>query len=571
MNIANIKIGYRLTIAFSLTTVMLAVVVALGASCLRITSGEIKLTIDDRYGKISLLNDLKDDIDQQSRALRDAVLASDAAQVASELDSVAERGRAAEDKLGKLDDAVRLPQGLALLQELKQARSIYLPARERLAALAKAGDKEGAAAALKAELRPAQNAYLGALDKLIAFQVQLMHDSGNQAEQQARSASTWMILLGVLSAGLSLFTAWYITRGIVRPINHAVRVARTVAGGDLSSVIEIRSRDEIGQLSAALKEMNTSLVNIVSEVRGGTEAIATASAEIAAGNMDLSERTERQAGSLEETASSMEELTSTVRQNADNARQANQLALSASDVAGQGGAVVAQVVDTMASINESARKIVDIIAVIDGIAFQTNILALNAAVEAARAGEQGRGFAVVANEVRSLAQRSAAAAREIKGLIGDSVDKVDAGARLVDQAGSTMTEIVASVRRVTDIMSDIAAASQEQLSGIQHINEAIAQMDQTTQQNAALVEQASAAASTMQEQAAHLSGAVGVFKLDRQAEATVTPLAPRSRPRPALKRIPAPEPAASFEDPQASAAEARKVANGGPEDVWMEF
>jgi methyl-accepting chemotaxis protein len=570
MNIANIKIGYRLTIAFSLTTVMLAVVVALGASCLRITSGEIKLTIDDRYGKISLLNDLKDDIDQQSRALRDAVLASDAAQVASELDSVAERGRAAEDKLGKLDDAVRLPQGLALLQEVKQARGIYLPARERLAGLARAGDKEGAAAALKSELRPAQNAYLGALDKLIAFQVQLMHDSGDQAEQQARSASTWMILLGVLSAGLSLFTAWYITRGIVRPINHAVRVARTVAGGDLSSVIEIRSRDEIGQLSAALKEMNTSLVSIVAEVRGGTEAIATASAEIAAGNMDLSERTERQAGSLEETASSMEQLTSTVRQNADNARQANQLALSASDVAGQGGAVVAQVVDTMASINASARKIVDIIAVIDGIAFQTNILALNAAVEAARAGEQGRGFAVVANEVRSLAQRSAAAAKEIKGLIGDSVEQVDAGARLVDQAGSTMTEIVASVRRVTDIMSDIAAASQEQLSGIQHINEAIAQMDQTTQQNAALVEQASAAASTMQEQAAHLSGAVGVFKLDRQAEATVTTLAPRSRPRPALKRIAAPQ-AASFEDPQASAAEARKVANGGPEDVWMEF
>ncbi|RFP11047.1 HAMP domain-containing protein [Duganella sp. BJB488] len=338
------------------------------------------------------------------------------------------------------------------------------------------------------------------------------HASGN-AQQIASFYSTLMIALGVAGGALSLFTAWFITRGIVGPIRHAVRVARTVAGGDLSSNIEIRSRDEIGQLSAALKDMNASLISIVSEVRGGTEAIGTASSEIAAGNMDLSERTERQAGSLEETASSMEELTSTVKQNAANALQANQLAVSASDVAGQGGAVVAQVVDTMASINASARKIVDIIAVIDGIAFQTNILALNAAVEAARAGEQGRGFAVVANEVRNLAQRSAAAAREIKGLIGDSVGQVDAGAKLVDQAGVTMTEIVASVRRVTDIMRDIAAASQEQLSGIEHINGAIAEMDQTTQQNAALVEQASAAAATLRDQATHLQGAVGVFKL----------------------------------------------------------
>ncbi|MQA18318.1 HAMP domain-containing protein [Rugamonas sp. FT103W] len=338
------------------------------------------------------------------------------------------------------------------------------------------------------------------------------HASGTAAGI-ASFYTTLMIALGAAGGVMSLFTAWYITRGIVGPIRHAVRVARTVAGGDLSSNIEVRSRDEIGQLSAALKDMNTSLINIVSEVRGGTEAIGTASAEIAAGNMDLSERTERQAGSLEETASSMEELTSTVKQNAANANQANQLAVSASAVAGQGGAVVAQVVDTMASINASARKIVDIIAVIDGIAFQTNILALNAAVEAARAGEQGRGFAVVANEVRNLAQRSAAAAREIKGLIGDSVDQVDAGARLVDQAGVTMTEIVASVRRFTDIMSDIAAASQEQLSGIEHINGAIAEMDQTTQQNAALVEQASAAAATMRDQAAHLQAAVGVFKL----------------------------------------------------------
>jgi methyl-accepting chemotaxis protein len=260
--------------------------------------------------------------------------------------------------------------------------------------------------------------------------------------------------------------------------------------------------------------MNSSLVKIVGDVRTGTDSMASASSQIASGNLDLSSRTEEQASSLEETASSMEEMTSTVKQNADNARQANQLAASASEVALRGGSVVAQVVDTMSSINESSKKIVDIIGVIDGIAFQTNILALNAAVEAARAGEQGRGFAVVASEVRNLAQRSAAAAKEIKGLIGDSVEKVDLGARLVEQAGTTMDEIVDSVKRVTDIMSEITCASQEQTSGIEQINQAISQMDQVTQQNAALVEEAAAAAESLQEQAGALAQVVSVFKLD---------------------------------------------------------
>jgi methyl-accepting chemotaxis protein len=262
-------------------------------------------------------------------------------------------------------------------------------------------------------------------------------------------------------------------------------------------------------------------------VRGGTDLIATASQEISAGNLDLSARTEQQAGALEETAASMEELTTTVRQNADNARQANQLAIAASDVAGRGGAVVGEVIVTMGSINESARKIVDIIGVIDGIAFQTNILALNAAVEAARAGEQGRGFAVVASEVRTLAQRSAAAAKEIKELIGDSVQKVDAGARLVDQAGATMEDVVASIRRVTDIMAEIASASQEQTSGIEQVNQAIGQMDQVTQQNAALVEESAAAAASMQDQAGKLAAVVGVFRLGREDAS------PARAPRPA--------------------------------------
>ncbi len=290
-------------------------------------------------------------------------------------------------------------------------------------------------------------------------------------------------------------------------------VAKTVAGGVLTSKVEVTGKDEISQLLQSLKEMNESLVKTVSEVRTSTEAITLASHEIASGNADLSARTESQASSLEETASSMEELTSTVKQNADNARQANQLVVSASTVAGKGGTVVSQVVHTMGSIKESSRKIVDIIGVIDGIAFQTNILALNAAVEAARAGEQGRGFAVVAAEVRNLAQRSAGAAKEIKQLIGDSVEKVDLGSHLVDEAGKTMELIVTSVKQVADIMGEITAATQEQSNGIEEINQAINQMDEMTQQNAALVEEAAAAAASMQDQSDKLLQSVSSFKL----------------------------------------------------------
>lgn len=318
---------------------------------------------------------------------------------------------------------------------------------------------------------------------------------------------------------------------------------------------------------AALKHMNESLVRIVAEVRGGTDTITTASSEIAHGNMDLSSRTESQASSLQLTASSMEELTSTVKHNADNATQANKLAAKASEVATKGGDVVAQVVQTMGSINESSKKIVDIIGVIDGIAFQTNILALNAAVEAARAGEQGRGFAVVASEVRNLAQRSAAAAKEIKTLISDSVEKVGVGAKLVDQAGSTMDEVVMSVRQVTDIISEIAAASHEQTSGIEQINQTIIQMDNVTQQNAALVEQAAAAASSLQEQAHHLSTVVSVFKLgDGKAGFSLAQSTPQARPASHGTRAPAAVQKVSAKPPRALPA-----AVSGDKADWEEF
>jgi methyl-accepting chemotaxis protein len=331
--------------------------------------------------------------------------------------------------------------------------------------------------------------------------------------QDLWNAAFLLGLIGLLLTGIIFLVIRSIERSLGGEPEYAADVARQIASGDLTSVVETTADDK-SSLLFAMKAMRDSLAHVVGQVRSGTDTIATASGQIAAGNMDLSSRTEQQASALEETAASMEQLTSTVKQNADNAHQANELALSASQVAEKGGAVVAQVVDTMASINDSSRKINDIIGVIDGIAFQTNILALNAAVEAARAGEQGRGFAVVATEVRNLAQRSASAAKEIKTLIGDSVEKVDQGAKLVDQAGATMEEIVASIRRVTDIMGDISAASREQTVGIEQVNQAIGQMDQVTQQNAALVEEAAAAAASLQDQAGELLQVVGVFQLD---------------------------------------------------------
>jgi methyl-accepting chemotaxis protein len=412
------------------------------------------------------------------------------------------------------------------------------------------------------------------LNKLVKINI----DGGDAASDAATATYNQsrliIVVLLVATVVLGMLLALWVARIVARPLQEAVSVAKQVAGGDLTQEIEVKSQCETGQLMGALKDMTGSLQSLVAQVRSGTDTIATASGQIASGNQDLSSRTEQQASSLEETASSMEQLTSTVKQNADNARQANQLAQSASGIAIRGGDVVGQVVGTMASINESSRKIVDIIAVIDGIAFQTNILALNAAVEAARAGEQGRGFAVVASEVRNLAQRSAAAAKDIKTLIGDSVEKVDAGSRLVDQAGATMDEIVASITRVTDIMSEITAASQEQSSGIEQVNTAIVQMDQVTQQNAALVEQAAAAAESMMDQAAHLSQVVSAFKLNASAlAASATQAPPRARKAaPAAAAPVRPAPAKALPPARAPAVKApAKAASKPVADEWEEF
>jgi len=397
--------------------------------------------------------------------------------------------------------------------ELKQEVDAYLAQSTKLVALSRAGNKEEA----RVLFRGASNKIYRKLNEQFEA-LSKYNDEGSSGSEKAAAERFDMsrkLIIGMLAAlvVIGVLLALWVARIVATPLNGAVAVAQRVAGGDLTADIQVNSRDETGTLMHSLREMNDSLAHVVGQVRGGTDAIATASAQIASGNLDLSARTESQASSLEETASAMEELTSTVRQNADNAREANQLAQSAWNVASDGGKVVQQVILTMENISAASGKIVDIIAVIDGIAFQTNILALNAAVEAARAGEQGRGFAVVASEVRNLAQRSAMAAKEIKQLIDDSALQVNSGTQLVQQAGSTMEQVLASVRRVSDVVAEISVASAEQSTGIDEVNRAIGQMDEVTQQNAALVEQAAAAAGALQDQAAQLADVVSQFRL----------------------------------------------------------
>jgi methyl-accepting chemotaxis protein len=414
------------------------------------------------------------------------------------------------------------PEEKVLFEDYQAKRKHYQDVRKKTQDLIEEGKFAEANASMVKETGPSFVANRDAVQKLLELQINIGKEEYEKALHSYAITRNISISAIVISLLLAAFIGIMLIRAIMRPLAEAQEVAGKIAAGDLTSNIEITSNDELGKLLTSFKAMQNSIQGLISEIKSSTDTINTASKEIASGNSDLSQRTEEQASSLEETASSMEELTSTVKQNTENAKQANQLAISASDVAGKGGEVVSKVVVTMDSINESSRKIVEIISVIDGIAFQTNILALNAAVEAARAGEQGRGFAVVAGEVRNLAQRSAAAAKEIKTLIGDSVEKVEGGSKLVAQAGQTMEEIVTSIRRVTDIMSEITAASVEQSQGIEQVNTAITQMDEVTQQNAALVEEAAAAAESLEEQAQILAASVATFKVDNNESQVVT-------------------------------------------------
>jgi methyl-accepting chemotaxis sensory transducer len=518
---SKLTIRARLIFVIGFLALMLVGSGVLGLVGLRSTNAQMRSLYEDRLVAFSQLERMSAALDAARNGISTSIV-GDSGDIDANMDRI--------EKAIKANDAiVKQYQDTQLTSDERVLLDKLIPQRQKFVT---DGIKPAAEALRNRDFQGAIELYGGVMLKLyadahttLAQLMDLQRTVGRELHEQAQQRyQTLLVVMGVaMAAGLfvALLMGVLLVRAISRPLQRAVTVAQAVAAGDLTQQIDVHSQDETGQLMRALRQMNDNLQGIVGQVRLSTDTIATASSEIAHGNLDLSSRTEQQAGALEETASAMEQLTSTVRHNADSAQQAKELAHSASEVAVRGGEVVRQVVDTMSSINQSSSKIVDIISVIDGIAFQTNILALNAAVEAARAGEQGRGFAVVASEVRSLAQRSAAAAKEIKVLIDDSVTRVGTGSALVAQAGQTIDEVVRSVQRVSEVVTDISAAGQEQSQGIEEVNNAITQMDETTQQNAALVEQAAAAAQSMQEQAARLSEAVSVFRLGGTAVAGV--------------------------------------------------
>ena len=577
MNFSNLNVGTRLFAGFALLLVFLVTSVLLGLDRMSNMQDKINQIASVNNAQVRQIMAMRASVFDRMIAVRNVVLLTQVDEMQPEVDRIKDGEKkfaVADDHLGQLfqhpstNDVER-----NLLRQIREQHAALTVPLNRSVELGLQNKSAEATKVLIDEVRPVQRKLMADLAELAAVEEKLSSEASTDAGTAFESARRLMISLGIIAILAGLAAGWFITRGLTRQLggepSTALDVASRIAAGDLEVQIELRP-DDTKSLLHAMKTMREQLSEIVRNVRNGTDAIATASGQIAAGNLDLSSRTEQQASSLEETASSMEELTSTVRQNAESAGQANQLAINASEVAQRGGNVVAEVVQTMEQINASARKIVDIIGVIDGIAFQTNILALNAAVEAARAGEQGRGFAVVATEVRSLAQRSAAAAKEIKSLIGDSVDKVESGSKLVAQAGSTMDDVVTSVRRVTDIIAEISAASREQSAGIEQVNQAITQMDQVTQQNAALVEQAAAAADSLREQAGSLSETVSVFRVSGMAMNPVRAAkkAVSSTVIPIPKRLKATAAAPAV---RALTTNPKRLAVGGGADEWEEF
>ena len=510
--LGNIAIGRRLAMGFAVTILLGIVIAAIAIWRLHDVSVATHEMMASPLAKERMIGDWSSKIDSAIRRTSAIAKSSDPSLASFFAEESKASSAISADLQKKIEGLLVADDEKALFGRISEQRKLYLSTRDQVAKLKAAGDLEGSQKAFESGFAPAAAGYQVLIADLLKMQRARIDATAVEIDAIGNKSRQLLIVLAVLTLVLGTFSAWNLTASITGPLREAVDAATRVAGGDLTGTIVARTQDETGQLLRALGDMNQSLFNIVTQVRSGTESIKVASSEIAAGNHDLSARTEQQAGALEETASSMEELTSTVRTNADSARQANQMATAAASAAAKGGEVVQQVVGRMNAIDASSRRIVDIIGTIDGIAFQTNILALNAAVEAARAGEQGRGFAVVASEVRNLAQRSAAAAKEIKELIGDSVAEVAEGSKLVAQAGASMEEIVASVRRVNDVISEIATAGNEQSSGIEEVNQAIVQMDSVTQQNAALVEQSAAAAESMLQQAGALAEVVGVFR-----------------------------------------------------------
>ncbi|WP_238922447.1 methyl-accepting chemotaxis protein [Achromobacter ruhlandii] len=517
LTLGNLSIGTRLTLGFGTVLVLLLALTGLSQYELSQIGGINRTITEQTWTEASGINRIDVTTRANARANLELIVNTDPRAAETLFARIDTNRKVIDQALETLRPLFSTEDERQRLRLLEDVRGRYVKSFQGVGALLKRGERDAARQRLLEETLPLLDSLQDHIIEISRIQAAEMADASADSRKVIDNAGMLNLILSGLAVVLGGLFAWRVSKSITAPLAQAVSVAETVARGDLGQPIHALTRDETGRLLRALHDMQDKLAGAVRTIRAGSETISSAAGQIAAGNTDLSSRTEEQAASLEETAASMEELASTVKQNADNARQANQLAASASEVAQRGGAVVSAVVSTMGDISASSRKISEIVSVIDGIAFQTNILALNAAVEAARAGEQGKGFAVVAGEVRSLAQRSAQAAREVKTLIEASVSKVAEGAGQAENAGTTMQEVVASVKRVTDIMGEIAAASQEQASGIEQVNRAVSQMDEVTQQNAALVEEAAAAAGSMQDQAHALVRAVGVFRLREDA------------------------------------------------------
>jgi methyl-accepting chemotaxis protein len=582
MSFSSMKVGTRLGLGFALVILAGLVVAILGRIELRSIDAEVRLLASDRLVKVKQFNQIKGNLNDVARIVRNILITTDGNVMAEEKGRIEAIRPKTTALIEQLNASITTAEGRQLLEKLKQIRTSYNASLDRVMVLVMGFSSEEARTILLTETQPLLGSYLKIVDEQIALQERFMDETVGHV-QQATIFTGWLLMvIAGIAAAIGAVIAWVLTRSITRQLggepDYTTSVVREIATGNLAVDVQTRVGDTTSLL-AQIKTMRDSLTEVVAHVRESSEAVASASTQISEGNNDLSGRTEEQASALQQTAASMEQLSSTVKQNADNARQANQLAQSASTIAIQGGDVVAQVVDTMKGINDSSKKIADIISVIDGIAFQTNILALNAAVEAARAGEQGRGFAVVASEVRSLAGRSADAAKEIKQLITDSVNRVEQGTALVGQAGVTMSEVVSSIRRVTDIMGEISAASSEQSAGVSQVGEAVVQMDQTTQQNAALVEEMAAAASSLNSQAQDLVQTVAVFNLGAGYSAARAPRGPSHTPshlaphtpsrtssqaKPNARSFPATTPAAALSAPAAPAAPTKPAAKAAP-------
>jgi methyl-accepting chemotaxis protein len=575
MNTWNISVKAKLFATLALTGVVMILVGVIGLSGTKSSNSDLDAIFSNRFMPTGWVGTIETHERAVLEKAEEVVIRQDAAAVKAALDLLQERQGEVKELLAKLDATELTDKERQIVGQFRANGADVLGLVQEAMLAAQSGNFSAAESTLIEKARPAYEKLNTAGDNLLKTQIEVAQKMRTEADASFKKSSAFIIGAIVVGIGLSGLLGLLIIRSIVSTLNTAVNIADRIASGELGNDVRVDSRDELGRLLEGLKRMDGKLVEIVGGVRGSADAVGAAARQLSHGNDDLSQRTQEQAAALEETASSMEQMTATVKQNADNARQANQLAVGAREQAEKGGAVVQRAIAAVGEINNSSRKIADIIGVIDEIAFQTNLLALNAAVEAARAGEQGRGFAVVATEVRNLAQRSASAAKEIKGLINDSVDKVKVGSELVDESGKTLSEIMESVKKVTDIVAEIAAASEEQSAGIEQVNNAVSQMDNVTQQNAALVEEASAASKSMEQQSGTLVNQIGYFRRSdgsgiagsgsHAAPEVVRQAQPVSRPRPQAVRKAGAKPKAVASSP------APLARASGDDSQWSDF